>query len=210
MSGKNLNIGIMGFAHVHTPGLVALSKELGAGDVIGADPDPEQARHGGERFGIEVVADYDALLDRDLDAVVITAENVHHRALAEKAAAAGKHVLSEKPLATTVEDARAMIEACESAGVLLSVAFPMRYSPEIAQVAAAAQAGRLGTIAAIAGTNPGSCPGGWFADKDLAGGGCMMDHTVHVADLMCWITGSVPKTVYAQGNEMITDRKSVV
>lgn len=201
--GKQLRIGVMGFAHVHTPGLVALSKELGA-EVIGADPDEQQAKAGAERFGIDLAEGYDDLLSRDLDGVVITAENVFHRDLCERAAAAGCHVLSEKPLATSVADGRAMIEACRKAGVWLSVAFPMRYSPPIARVAATAMAGRLGHVIAMAGTNPGSCPGGWFADAALAGGGCMMDHTVHVADLMCWITGSGPKSVYAQGNELIT------
>jgi predicted dehydrogenase len=203
MTGRQLRIGIMSFAHVHTPGLIALSKALGA-EVIGADPDEERAKASAQRLDIELADGYDDLLSRDLDGVIITAENVHHRELCERAAAAGCHVLCEKPLATTIADGRAMIEACSKAGVWLSVAFPMRYSPPIARVAATAMAGRLGRVLAMAGTNPGSCPGGWFADASLAGGGCMMDHTVHIGDIMCWITGSVPKSVYAQGNELIT------
>lgn len=195
-------IGVMSFAHGHTNGYVAILQSMGA-TVIGADTDADRARAAGERHGIEIVSDYDALLARRPDGVVIGAENVHHRALTELAAAAGTYVLTEKPLATTMADGRAMIEACEKAGVGLMTAFPVRFTPAIAQVAANVADGRLGTVVAMAGTNPGSCPGGWFADPALSGGGCVVDHTVHVADLMCWMTGAVPKTVFAQTNQLV-------
>ena len=200
---RKLRIGVMSFAHVHTPGFVAILASMGC-ELVGADHDAERAAAAGQRYGIEIAPDYDALLDRDLDGVVICAENVYHRELTEKAAAAGAYALTEKPIATTLADGRAMIEVCRKAEVGLMMAFPMRFAPPIAQVVATAQAGRLGQVVAIAGTNPGSCPGGWFAQPELSGGGCVVDHTVHVADLMCAITGSTPKDVYAQINSIIT------
>jgi predicted dehydrogenase len=70
--------------------------------------------------------DLDTLLSA-VDAVVITAENVRHAELTKAAAAKGVAVLCEKPLATTVEDGEAMIDACKAAGVPLMTAFPCRF-----------------------------------------------------------------------------------
>ena len=72
------------------------------------------------------------LLSRpDIDAVIVTTANIGHKDATLAAAAAGKHVLCEKPLATTVADGRAMIEACAAAGVFLGTAFPCRYLPAV-------------------------------------------------------------------------------
>ncbi|WP_204916900.1 Gfo/Idh/MocA family oxidoreductase [Microlunatus panaciterrae] len=208
LPGTGLRIGVMSYAHVHAPGLVSLLKALGA-EVLAADLDPARGASSSAAAGVEFVGDYEALLARDLDGVVICAENSEHRKLTERAAAAGAYVLTEKPLATSVEDGLAMIDACDRAGVGLMTAFPLRFAPQIITVAALAHGGRLGKIAALSGANPGSCPGGWFADKDLAGGGCVMDHTVHLADLMCWLTGAIPTTVYAQTNRMISPQHNI-
>jgi predicted dehydrogenase len=198
-----LRIGIMSFAHVHTPGFVALLTDMGC-QLVGADSDPDRAKASAERYGIEVVDDYATLLDRELDGVVICAENVYHRELTELAAAAGVYVLTEKPIATTIADGRAMIDACDKAGVGLMTAFPMRWSPPLARLVSLAKGGRLGQVVAMSGTNPGTCPGGWFADPALSGGGSVVDHTVHVGDLMCEILGAMPVSVYAQTNALIT------
>lgn len=201
--GAGLRIGVMSFAHVHAMGLVSLLKALGA-EVIASDPDPVRGAERSAESGIEFVGDHETLLARDLDGVVICAENSEHRRLTELAAAAGAYVLTEKPLALSIKDCHAMIDSCEKAGVGLMTAFPIRFAPQVASLAQLAQAGKLGQIAAISGTNPGSCPGGWFVQPELSGGGSVIDHTVHVADLMCWITGATPVKVYAQTNKMIT------
>ena len=119
------------------------------------------------------------------------------------AAEAGKHVMCEKPLASTVADCRAMIEACAKNGVKLQTAFPCRYSPAVLRAKQAIDDGEIGELLGINGTNHGMCPGGWFVDKKLSGGGAVMDHTVHVADLMRWILKSEVSQVYAEiGNLM--------
>jgi predicted dehydrogenase len=199
---RQLKIGILSFAHGHAIGYLGILAELGV-ELAGADTDRERAVQVCEPRGIPVFDDYDALLAWGPDGVVIGAENVHHRDLTERAAAAGASVLSEKPLATTLADCQAMIDACEQAGVGLMTAFPIRFSPGVAQVAAAVHAGRLGDVQAIGGRNPGSVPGGWFCEPELSGGGSVIDHTVHVGDLMGWLTGAEPDTVYAQINQLI-------
>lgn len=203
-----LRIGILSFAHVHAPGIAAMLSSLGA-EVLVSDPDPERGRAGAEQAGARFVGSHDDLFEAGVDAVVICSENVHHRALTEQAAAAGAWVLSEKPLALSTADGLAMINACERAGVGLMTAFPMRFVPQLTQVAALAHRGDLGQVVSVAGTNPGTCPGGWFVDPALSGGGSVIDHTAHVADLMCWLTDATPTSVYAQVNNLITPEHGV-
>ena len=95
-----------------------------------------------------------------------------------------------------------MIAACRQAGVALGTAFPCRYIPAVTRVKAQTDAGKLGKFLAIAGTNQGRNPGGWFTDKALSGGGAVMDHTVHVADLVRWFTGAEFAEVYCEAGTL--------
>jgi predicted dehydrogenase len=191
-------IGMMSFAHSHSRGYLDVLRRRPDVEVAAADDDPARVPDGVRRFDT-----YDELLGWAPDGVVVCAETSGHRALTERAASAGAYVLCEKPLATTAADGRSMVDACAAAGVGLMTAFPMRFSAPVAALAAAARAGRVGRIRSMAGTNPGRMPGGWFGDPVLAGGGAVMDHTVHLVDLMRWITGSEPVEVYAQTNRLV-------
>jgi UDP-N-acetylglucosamine 3-dehydrogenase len=107
-------------------------------------------------------------------------------------------VLCEKPISTTVEDARAMIRASSEAGRQLRTAFPVRYLPAMLQARGIVRSGGIGRILAVNGTNHGRIPGGWFLDPEMAGGGAVMDHTVHVADALRWMFGAEASSVYAE------------
>jgi predicted dehydrogenase len=114
--------------------------------------------------------------------------------------------MSEKPLATNLDDARAMIDACRNAGVILMTAFPMRFSTPLVQIKERLDAGDLGRIYSLNTTNQGRMPiqeRDWFVDKTLAGGGAMMDHTVHLADILRWYLDAEVKEVYAQSNHIM-------
>ena len=132
------------------------------------------------------------------EAIVIASTNVDHRRYTEAAAKARVHVLCEKPLATTTADAKAMIDACRSAGVQLGNALPVRGSPAVMALKEAIAAGSLGRIRAVRATNPGQYPGSWFGDKRLAGGGAAMDHTVHAADAIRWLLDDEFTRVHAE------------
>jgi predicted dehydrogenase len=139
--------------------------------------------------------------------VIICSENSKHRELTEAAAARGAHVLCEKPLATSTADAEAMVAACDQAGVVLMIAHPVRYSTAFAELKAAYDAGAVGTVTTVLGTNNGQLPMGvrrWFVDGELAGGGSITDHTVHVADLLDSLFDGTPATsVYAASNQIL-------
>jgi len=200
MAEKRVRIGMMSFAHMHAASYAHSIVTRGDTQMVGiADAVPERAQKMAQRFETRAFDSYEALLaEPGLDAVVVCSENVRHRELVELAAAAGKHVLCEKPLATTVEDGKAMIAACRAAGVQLMTAFPCRFSPVIQRLKAAIDSGRGGSMLAFRGTNRGRNPGGWFIDKRLSGGGAMIDHTVHVTDLMRWLLRDEVRDVYAE------------
>jgi len=195
-----VKIGMMSFAHMHATSYAYSICSRTDTEMVGiADHDADRTRAMADRYHTRAFESYEALLaEPGLEAVVVCCENIKHRELVEMAASAGKHVLCEKPLATTVADAEAMIAACKSAGVQLMTAFPCRYSPVMQRMKAVLDSGRAGKILAIRGTNRGRNPGGWFIEKALSGGGATMDHTVHVTDLMRWMLQDEVKEVYAE------------
>jgi predicted dehydrogenase len=108
---------------------------------------PERAAQAAARFGAPCDYDLEAVLARDdVDAVCVCTPSGLHAPQAVAAARAGKHVLVEKPLALSLADADAMIEAARAAGVLLAVALQRRTDPDFAAVKAAVEAGELGRM----------------------------------------------------------------
>ena len=193
-------IGILSFAHMHTYSWAGVLQNLPDVDFVGGyDPDSERGKSATAEFGTTYYPTVEALLAEKLDGVFIGSENIHHRGLVEKAAAAGvRAILCEKPIATTEEDGQAMIDACAAAGAFLAIAFPCRFSPAFVEVKKLVESGGLGEIIAIRGTNRGRNPGGWFIDKALSGGGAVIDHTVHVADLNRVLLGKEAVEVHAE------------
>jgi predicted dehydrogenase len=197
-------IGVMSFAHMHAYSYAACLNELPEADFTAIwDDNPKRGRAAAKQFGVPFAGDLGKFLKLEMDGVVVTSENVKHRAMVERAAAAGQWVLCEKPIATTVADAKAMIAACRKAKVGLGTAFPCRYSTPLIEVKRLLASGEYGALYAAACTNHGQYPGGWFARPGLAGGGATMDHTVHVADLMRWITGREFIKVYCENGRLL-------
>lgn len=200
-----VRVGILGVAHLHVDAYVGNLRTSGAVVAGVYDPDPQRARSWGARNEVDV-QDIDSLLDSKLDGVVICSETAHHCALVERAAAAGCAVLCEKPLGVAHEDSARIVAACETAGVTLMTAFPVRFHPAVQQLHAMVAAGDLGAVRAFTGTNQSVMPlheRAWFAEPSLSGGGAMMDHIVHLADLFCWLAGAAPEQVYAVGNRIV-------
>ncbi|GAB3567627.1 Gfo/Idh/MocA family protein [Spelaeicoccus albus] len=215
----NTKIGIMSFAHHHAAGYAAVLREMTGVEVRAADPSTDEAdAAGGEKRGRELAADlgidyaetYGELLAWKPDGVIIATENSRHLDAIRLAAGAGAQILCEKPLATTVHDARAAREICNGAGVNLMVAFPVRFNPDFSDLRSAVDAGRLGDIVAVSGTNNGRIPidtRRWFIDKELAGGGAIIDHTVHIADLVDALFGLAPVRVHAVANHLFGEHE---
>lgn len=195
---RTLKVGLISFAHGHAYSYLNSFLALPEVEIAGiADEVISRVETVGSTHGIQLYEDYRELLKTDIDAVAICSENVKHAEHVIAAAEAGKHVICEKPLGLSVEEMERMIEACRANGVQLMTAFPCRYLAAVVNAKQAVDAGEIGDIVAIKGTNRGSMPGQWFVEPHLSGGGALLDHTVHVMDLMNWFTGSKVTEVYA-------------
>ncbi|BCW94954.1 MAG: Gfo/Idh/MocA family oxidoreductase [Fimbriimonadales bacterium] len=199
-----VKVGIMSFAHLHADSYAHCLKTHPSAELVGiADHDKQRAQAKALQWETQAFDSYEALLASEVQAVIICSENVRHAPLAQMAAAAGKHILCEKPLMTREEDGKAMLAAAQGAGVHLFTAFPCRFSPAFQQMRQLYESGAIGELLALRGTNRGSNPGGWFTDPAQSGGGALIDHTVHVADLIRLLTGQEITEVYAEtGNNM--------
>lgn len=201
-----MRLAIMSFAHLHAEAYVNNLRVIGDVELLGiADDNAERGRRFAGQFNVRWFNSYDDLLAEKPDGVIVCSENVNHYPLVRMAAEAGVHVMSEKPLATTLEDAQAMIDACKKAGVILMTAFPMRFSAPLLEVKKLLDDGQLGQVYGCNTTNQGECPKyhrDWFVDKKLAGGGAVIDHTVHLADVMRWYFGCEVVEVFAETNRI--------
>lgn len=194
-----VKIGIMSFAHMHAYSYAACLKELPDVDFVGiADDDAVRLKDAAGRYGVKAFRNYEEMLESDIEGIIVTSENANHRRHVVLAAQAGKHVMCEKPIATTVQDAEAIVEVAKRSGIKLMTAFPCRYHPAFIRLKQAVDSGELGKLLAVKSTNQGQCPGGWFIDKKLAGGGAVIDHTVHLVDLIRYMTSAEPARVYAE------------
>jgi predicted dehydrogenase len=214
MTDRPVRLGLLSAAHVHADAYLGILADMPDVDLVGLwDEDESRGSAAAERLGIGFFATEAALLGERLDGVIVTSVNSEHRRLTELAARAGVPVLCEKPLATRLDDARAMVAACAGAKVQLMTAFPMRFSPVLREIESAIRGGRIGNLASLEGVNTGEMPDHvrpWFVDPILAGGGAIMDHVVHLADVYRWLLGSEAVEVYAVANRILQDRYSGV
>ena len=160
----------------------------------------EEARR---RFGFdEASSDWRAVVARpDIDVVDICTPNNVHAEIAIAAAKAGKHIICEKPLARTVEEARAMTAAAKAAGIIHMVAFNYRRTPAVALAKKYIDEGRIGRILNFRGTYlqdwsaDENGPLSWRFQKKIAGSGTVGDIGTHVVDLAHYLVGPIAEVI---------------
>ncbi len=201
---SQIGFGIIGcgaIAPFHAEGVCAVH---GARLVAVADVDPGRASALAARFGADACPDVETLLRRtDVHAVSLCVPSGLRAELAEACAAAGKHILSEKPLEVTVERVDRMIAAAERAGVALGCVFQSRFTEGARRLKDAVERGRFGRLVL------GDAQVKWYRDDDyyartswrgtrrMDGGGALMNQGVHQVDLLLWRMGPV-RTVRAR------------
>ena len=176
---------------VHVP-ILAERKDVEL--VALADADAAKADTIAHRFNIaEVIEPKEALTRDDLDAVVLCTPNNTHEEMALEALGAGKHVLVERPIATSAAGAARVIEAAKTAGAYLAVGHPHRFRPEVAALRSFVAGGELGELYAVRGSwltrQVPLLRATWRQSKAASGGGAMMDLGVPALDLCLWIVG---------------------
>lgn len=189
---------------------IEASAERGARLVAIGHYDPSRFEEIGAKHGV-VCASQDDLFGRpDVDVVCIATPSGQHAAQAIAAARAGKHVLVEKPMALSLSDADAMIEACRQAGVHLGVILQRRAEPVFRRVYEAIQAGDLGELTLGVITMPYFRPqtyydqAAWRGTWALDGGGVLMNQGIHIVDLLVWFMGD-PVEIQSSGATLHRD-----
>src|SRR5215211_2555572 len=192
-------VGIAGAGTIGAVHAGALDELPGTRLVAVAEAREVTGRNLAEAHGAEWHAEFGELLARtDVDVVILCTPSGLHPDQAVAAARAGKHVITEKPMAITLEGADRMIRACREAGVSLSVIFQYRFNRDALRLKRAVDAGLFG--------RPVLCnalvhwhrtqayydeKGGWRGTWELDGGGALMNQSVHAVDLLQWLLGPV-------------------
>lgn len=202
-----IRIGMISFAHMHAYSYADCLQQLShTVDLVGVfDEDPRRGGEAARRYGVPFYSSCDELLRQKPDGVLVCSENAKHLRYTELAASAKTHVLCEKPISVSIADGKAMIDVCQSNGVQLMIAFPCRFSTPILRARQLVVEGRLGRVLGVKGTNRGTMPGGWFVQKELSGGGAIIDHTVHVVDVWRWMLGCEVTSVFAESGRLFYD-----
>ena len=195
-----IRVGIIGcggiFRGLHAPYYQEPTRRA---DIVAiADVNEESANEQADRFGADAYTDYRALLDRqDIDAVDVCAHPRPHLEITRAAAAAGKHILMEKPMCCNVAEGEEMIAAAENAGVLLMVAYMMRFDPGYMKLKSLLDDGTLGTLQMAYSNQVG-----WFSPErhpwlfvKAESGGMLVEQAIHNLDLWLWLYGPA-STVY--------------
>lgn len=195
MADDRLRFGIIGCGSIaRTRHMPSLSRLPGAELVAFFDPTPARAEAARAAYGSEdagVFTDYRALLsDSRIDAVHVCTTNATHAQITIAALEAGKHVLCEKPMATTPEDARRMVETASRTGRKLTIGYNNRFRPDSRMLHQICRRGDLGHIyyaKALALRRRGVPSWGAFLDREKQGGGPLIDIGSHALDLTLWL-----------------------
>jgi predicted dehydrogenase len=199
-----MKIGMISFAHMHAASYAQCLQRISDVTIVGIyDDNAGRGQQMAQKFGLPFFAEAQTLLAEGLDGVIICSENVKHRPFVELAAGQTRYILCEKPIATTVADAQAIIDICAERKTKLQIAYPVRFSPSIQRLKQTLDEEKLGKLYSAKCTNHGSMPGGWFVEQALSGGGAVIDHTVHVMDLLRWFWDTEVVEVYAEIGESL-------
>lgn len=204
---EKLKIGVIGVGNISNEHIQAYLKNPNVELYAFCDINETQLKMMAEKYGVtRTFTNKDEMLALpELDAVSVCTWNSEHAPCTIAALNAGKHVLCEKPMATTVEEAIAMKEAAERNGKLLQIGFVRRFGNDCEVLQDFIQQDFLGEIYYAKATylRRNGNPMGWFGDVSRSGGGPLIDLGVHVIDLTRYLMGN-PKPVSVYG---VTFRK---
>ena len=217
MAKKTLKVGIIGVGGIafgkHLP---ALAKRDDVEIVAFCDVQKESARRGAKEFGstdAKVLTDYrDLIAMEEIDAVYVLTANHLHAEVTVAALQAGKHVMCEKPMATTVEEAKAMMDAAHASGKILTIGYQNRFRKDSLYLKQVCELGELGQIyhaKALAIRRRAVPTWGNFLSKKMQGGGPLIDIGTHALDLTLWLMDNYkPKTVLGATYDYLGKRES--
>jgi UDP-N-acetyl-2-amino-2-deoxyglucuronate dehydrogenase len=204
LKGRKIRFGLVGCGRISSNHFDAIAKHADRAEVVAVcDIDPAALKAAAERTGARPYADLDGLLaDPNVDAVVLCTPSGLHAEQGIRAAAAGKHVVTEKPMATRWDDGKRLVHACDAAGVRLFVVKQNRLNPTIQAVKRAMEQGRFGRIYLVTVNVFWQRPQEYYDAAKWRGtwefdGGAIMNQASHYVDLLDWLIGPV-ESVHAE------------
>jgi UDP-N-acetyl-2-amino-2-deoxyglucuronate dehydrogenase len=190
-----LNFAIVGCGHIAEKHAQSISSTEGACLYAVCDTNRIQMQQFNEDYCAEMYTNIDIMLrDPSVDVVNICTPTGSHAMLAIKAANAGKHVIVEKPIALTLSDADAIIEACQRNGVKLAVVHPNRFRPAVLALKKALDEGLFGKLSHVNATVRWNRDQAYYNQALWRGtkamdGGVLMNQAIHNLDLLQWLIG---------------------
>jgi predicted dehydrogenase len=209
-----IGIGILSHAHGHANTYCRTMQTFDDVELVATwDDNVARGQQAAERFGMEYQSTADAVIeDPRVDAVIVSMETNRHAEFVERAAAAGKHILCQKPMATTLEDCDRIIAAVHEHQIKFSMAFQMRHDPVNQKIKALVDEGAVGKVAIVRRRhaiqvllNPDFVhgPTRWHLDP-VANIGMFFDDATHAADWFYWMLGDAT-SVIADIDSVVTD-----
>ncbi|MEU4107498.1 Gfo/Idh/MocA family oxidoreductase [Streptomyces sp. NPDC027717] len=192
-----MRIGILGLGRIGAFHAETLSALDAVTSLVVADPVADAAKAAAERYGAQVADSPEALLAAGVDGLVIAAATDAHPALIRAGVAAGVPVFCEKPVARTIAEGVAVLDAVRDSGVPVQIGFNRRFDAGFMAARAAVRSGELGKLHTVRSTtlDPAPPPAAYVA----ASGGIFRDCSVHDFDMVRWVTGREVTEVYAVG-----------
>ena len=211
---NRIGIGVVSHAHGHVGTYCGVMKGFEDVELVAVwDDNQDRGRLAVSRFGMDFRPSVDELLnDGRIQAVMIGVETNRHAEFVERAAAAGKHILCQKPLATTLEDCDRISAAVKKHGVKFSMAFQMRQDPVNRKIKSLLEEGAVGNVAVVRrrhcinvllNTDFVNGPSRWHFDPE-SNIGMFFDDAMHAADWFYWMLGK-PVSVMAEIHAVVTD-----
>jgi predicted dehydrogenase len=211
---EKVKIGVISHAHGHINTYCGQMQNYDDVELIATwDDDENRGRQNAEKFGLEYRTSAESVVnDPDIDTVMVGVETNRHAEYTIMAAEAGKNILLQKPMATTLEDCDRIIEVVNKSGVMFSMAFQMRQDPVNRKIKELVEEGVVGKIAIVRRRhcipvllNPNfvNGPSKWHVDP-VANIGMYFDDATHPADWFYWIFGR-PVSVMAEIDSIVTD-----
>lgn len=203
-------IAVLGLGNVAEPHLAAYGTLPGVQVIAVVDPRTERLNEICRRYGLKGFASAEQMLEAcspDIACILTPAQT--HRTLTEVCAAAGAHVLCEKPMAVTIEDAKAMADTCARADVQFFYGSSYRYLPAVQEAKSLIAAGAIGTVRVmIEEVLGGIGADGYrplspdhYPDGGPGGGGYgLVDHGIHMLDVFPWLCNSTISEVFGRGD----------
>lgn len=188
-----MKVAVIGLGNMGSKILPPILSSPEVSAVVGMDPDPRQRQKVREKFAVDIVSAFDEILaDPDIALVFIAAPNHRHCELTLAALEAGKAVMCEKPMATSLEDAERMVETAERLGGFLQIGFELRYSQLYLWAKERIDAGLLGDVVNTKCTYICSEFHGKnsWRNRPSDGGGMFGEKLSHYVDLPRWWIGS--------------------